>query len=256
MSGYFDDPRISASALRDLAKSPLHYYAKHVAKTVPREETAALRLGTAVHAAILEPGVFARDYVVATWDARTKDGKAQRDAAIASGKIVISDDDETTICAMAQSVHEHPIASAILASRIHTEEPIFWTDPLSGIECKGKPDMVCRVGGRTSIVDLKTTNDANEDDFARSIANYAYHVQAAMYLRGWREVSGEEASFTILAVEKSAPYAVAIYELDEDAIAKGSARVIGLLQRLKACRESNSWPGYATKTISLPRWAA
>lgn len=253
---YFDDPRISASMLRELARSPLHFHARHIAKTAPREETPAMRFGSAFHAAVLEPEVFANDYVTATWDARTKEGKARRDEATASGKIVLTEDDGETIRAMARAVHEHPVASVILGARTHTEHPIVWTDPLLGIECKGKPDAVCRLGDRVSIVDLKTTSDAGEHDFARSIANYDYHLQAAMYLRGWREVSGEWASFTFIAIEKSAPYAIGIYELDEEAIAKGTVRLLGLLQILKTCREADAWPGYAAKTIGLPKWAA
>jgi hypothetical protein len=52
---YFDDPRISASMLRDLAKSPAHFHAFHVAKTAKRMESSAMRFGSAFHAAVIAP---------------------------------------------------------------------------------------------------------------------------------------------------------------------------------------------------------
>jgi hypothetical protein len=253
---YFDDPRISASMLRDLAKSPAHFHAFHVAKTAKRMESSAMRFGSAFHAAVLEPDEYERGYVVSDWDARTKEGKARRDEALALNLSILDRDDAETIRAMRAAILTHPVASVILGSRTHTEEPIFWTDPLTGVECKGKPDAVCSLGGRVSIVDLKTTSDADPESFSRSIANYDYHMQAGHYLRGWREVTGEWASFVFIAIEKTAPYAIGIYELDEESIAKGTAKSLGLLQILKTCREANSWPGYAATTIGLPKWAA
>lgn len=255
-ANYFDYPAVSQSQLRDFARSPLHYYARHVAKTATVEETPAMAFGSAFHAAILEPDEWAR-YAVADWDARTKAGKEARDAALASGAKILSRESYDTIEAMREAIAAHPEASAILGARTHTEEPIGWEDPLTGIRCKAKPDAVCEVRGRVAIVDLKTTTDADEDSFSRSIYNFGYHVQAAMYLRGWREAKGVTANdFEFIAIEKAAPYAIGVYELDEAAIANGTARVVSLLHRLKICRETNSWPGYGIKTIGLPKWAA
>lgn len=255
-SNYWTHPGVSQSQLRDLARSPMHYHAKHVARTAVTEETPAMRFGSAFHAAVLEPDVFASEYVTQSWDARTNEGKAARDAALASGAKVLSEDDAETIAAMVASLRAHPLASLILASRTHTEHPIAWECPVTGIACKGKPDACAVANGSVSLVDLKTATDADPESFARSIANYAYHVQAAHYCAGWSATIGPVDSFTFIAIEKSAPYAIGVYELSAEAMSRGKARRLALLDQLAECRASGRWPGYQPMTIELPRWTA
>ena len=255
-SNYWTHPGVSQSQLRDLARSPMHYHAKHVARTATTEETAAMRFGSAFHAAVLEPESFAFEYVVATWDARTKAGKEDRDAALASGAKILSADDMETISAMAAALRSDPLASRILDARTHTEHPIAWECPVTGVLCKGKPDACVSIGGSVSLVDLKTTTDADAESFARSIANFGYHVQAAHYCAGWSASVGTVDSFTFIAIEKTAPYAIGVYELSADAMARGQTRRLALLDKLAECRSSNRWPGYQPTTIDLPRWAA
>jgi len=59
-----------------------------------------------------------------------------------------------------------------------------------------------------------------------------------------------------VAIEKTAPYAIGVYELDADAIARGASKRAHLLDLLATCRAKGRWPGYAPQTIGLPRWAA
>lgn len=252
---YFAHEGVSQSQLRDLARSPLHYYAKHIAKTVPSETTAAMRFGSAVHMAVLEPHLFATTYCTKDWDARTKAGKAQSDAVEAAGFIVLPLDEANAIADIVVALREHPLASRILSARTHTEEPIMWADGLTGVVCKAKPDACVELGGRRSLVDLKTATDADPESFSRSIATYGYALQGAHYLNGWRAAMGDVDSFTFIVVEKSAPYAVAVYELDAEAIEVGAAKRARLLDLLATCRAENRWPGYASQSIGLPRWA-
>ena len=247
---------VSQSQLKDLAVSPLHYHARHVARTARREETAAMRFGSALHALVLEPAEFDGRYVVQTWDARTKEGKAERDAALSSGRSVLDQDDAGTLSAMAEALAAHPVASRILAERVHTEHPIFWTDAETGLRCKARLDAVSAIGRASAIVDLKSTTDASPEGFARQVASLGYHVQAAHYLDGWRALGGDAGTFVFIAIEKAAPYAVAVYELDTEALAVGEAKRRGLLDTLAECQRTGRWPGYQTQTISLPKWAA
>jgi hypothetical protein len=103
-----------------------------------------------------------------------------------------------------------------------------------------------------TIVDLKTTTDASPDGFARSVAQYRYHVQQAHYLQ-----SHIADRFIFLAVEKTFPYCVATYELDADAVAVGEQLRQSNLQAIANCKDAQSWPGYTDQiqTLSLPRWA-
>ena len=122
-----------------------------------------------------------------------------------------------------------------------------------GVDCKGRLDYVVD----DVIVDLKTTEDASPAAFARSIANYRYHVQAAHYLALASELGMDAKRFVFIAVEKEAPYAIARYELDPADLMLAEADRQKHLTRLASCQAFDSWPsyGYEIKTLSLPKWA-
>lgn len=54
---------LSFSGMKDLAISPLHYWARHIDPERKIESTPAQRVGTALHCAILEPDEFGHRYV-------------------------------------------------------------------------------------------------------------------------------------------------------------------------------------------------
>jgi hypothetical protein len=102
------------------------------------------------------------------------------------------------------------------------------------------------------VVDLKTTTDAGPG-FARSVATFRYHVQASHYLAG---LHGAE-RFVFLTVEKTAPYAVAVYELDAAALAAGDELRQRDMRVIADCQATKEWPGYGDtcQPLSLPSWA-
>jgi exodeoxyribonuclease VIII len=108
------------------------------------------------------------------------------------------------------------------------------------------------------IVDLKTCEDASPVGFARSVAKFRYHVQAAFYQQGLNEhnITGFE-KFIFIAVEKSAPFNIGIYKLDYEAIEQGELEIARNLETYRICKETNRWGGYATEVqkLSLPKYA-
>lgn len=144
------------------------------------------------------------------------------------------------------------------------------------------------------IGDLKTTEDASPEGFAKSIANWRYDVQHAYYIDGTRlaleqgkcnppqegkaELSvywtdpvtgvlcrcrpdfwrGYPKHFAFIAVEKKPPYAVGVYVLDSEGVDIGRAQYQHDLRVYAECVRSGEWPGYGDKiqTISLPGWHA
>lgn len=245
---YHAHKAVSKSLLDKLAKSPLH--AKAYLDGIAEPPTPAMQFGTALHTAVLEPDRFASEY--ATWegDRRTKDGKAAYEKLLASGKSIISVADYDVITAMLSSILQHPIAGNLLKGGV-VENSIFWTHPRTGLECKARPDYW--IQDNDLIVDLKTTEDASPAGFARSIAAYRYHVQAAHYLDG-----AHAARFLFIAIEKKAPYAVGVYELDAEALTLGQAMRERDIEQYASCVEFDTWPGYATEiqTLTLPKWAS
>lgn len=251
-------PGVSQSTLKDLDRSPMHFHARHIARTVPPTDTPALVFGRDLHQAYLEPHLWRMDYVVKSWDERKKEGKAKRAEVDASGTRILTSEEAATrsqIDAMVKALHEHPLVSKIFAARTHVEHPIAWECPTTGVLCKAKPDLAANLGGCRALVDLKSTEDASPEGFSRSIAKYAYHRQADHYLEGWSIAVEPVSSFTFIVIEKSAPYAIGVYELDAEAREKGASERRRLLDLYAACVASGKWPGYEPQTIGLPKWA-
>lgn len=245
---YHSHPAVSKSVLDKIAKSPLH--ARAYLDGEREEPTPAMNFGTALHACALEPELFDEEYAVFTGDRRTKDGKARYEELQARGATIISSADFDAITAMVVSIRQHPVAAQLLQNGV-AESSVFWTErATTGLECKCRPDWWNRDAGM--VVDLKTTEDASPAGFARSVAAYRYHVQAAHYS------SGTGASrFVFIAIEKKPPYAVAVYELDADALKLGHALRMRDLETFASCKEFNTWPGYPAQiqTLALPKWA-
>jgi exodeoxyribonuclease VIII len=165
----------------------------------------------------------------------------------ASGIEAVTSTDMEQAMAMAASVRSHQAAAALLRDG-KAEQSFWWDDIQTGLRCKCRPDWY----NGTTIVDLKTTTDASPKGFARSVAQWRYHVQQNHYLAG---TFAER--FVFIAVEKSYPYAVGVYELDETAALHGEAERRSNLQTIADCRAISEWPGYGNtiQPLSLPSWA-
>ena len=262
-AAYHGGKGISKSGLDLIARSPLHYWAAyHDPLRKPREETPAMRIGTAIHTAVLEPETFLERYVIVPEgiDRRTKDGKAEyavlEARAVDKGAQLLPYSDFDHAMAIKSSCHTHPMAKQMFSSG-KAEMSVFWTDEETGVLCKCRPDWL--LGGENpAILDLKSTIDASPDGFMKSAYKYRYHVQAAWYLDGLEAAIGiKPDAFMFLAVEKTAPYAAAFYYADDAMLAAGRAEYRRQLRIYAECQKENKWPGYATKLqpLSLPKWA-
>jgi exodeoxyribonuclease VIII len=244
---YHADPAISASHLKAVLQSPHHYWSRYINPQRPVvEPTAAMRLGSLVHCAVLEPDELLQRYGVCG-PRNTKAGKEQAERMAADGIEAVTNSDMVLALSMAASVREHPYAAALLADG-KAEQSFWWDDKATSQRCKCRPDWY---QGNT-IVDLKTCQDASPGAFARACATFGYHTQAAHYLNGTFADR-----FVFIAVEKTYPYAVGVYELDADAMAAGAEQCRIGLQTISDCRAINEWPGYTTTcdTIAMPKWA-
>lgn len=245
---YHADPAVSASHLHAVAQSPQSYWARYLNPDRPAAEpTAAMQFGSLVHCAVLEPDELLQRYGVAP-DRRTKAGKDRAEQMSQQGIQPTSATELATAQCIADAVRSHPVAATLLASG-QAEQSFWWDDMPTGLRCKCRPDWYYG----TTVVDLKTTTDASPAGFARSVAAYRYHVQAAHYLSG---LFGAE-RFVFIAVEKTYPYAVGVYELDEAAMDEGHKLRNRDMRRIQSCYISTRWPGYTDDGItalSLPRW--
>jgi exodeoxyribonuclease VIII len=258
---YHRHAAVSKSHLDQVARSPLHYWARYLdPNRVEPEPTPAMLVGTAVHTHVLELEEWDKRYVVMPEgiDRRTKQGKAEWDAfsTAASGRTVISRTDADQVMRMGHAVYSHPAAAMLLKQLPGKAETThMWTDDATGLQCKCRPDWL--TDDRSLIIDLKTTEDASPKGFQKSVANWRYHVQAAWYLSGVAEATGTcPDQFIFIVVEKKPPYAVAVYAADAEMIGLGAMQAVRDLDTLATCKAANAWPGYSDQieTISLPAW--
>lgn len=255
---YHARDEISKSDLDLLAKSPYHY--KHKDE-FERKDSAALILGSAVHKLVLEPVDFYNEYnIEPDVDKRTKAGKAAYNEFLTNsgGKIVLDKETHDIIKQIAKSVKSMRETAVFLRDGL-AEQSYF--SEIDGVAVKCRPDFFNENLGL--CIDLKTTSDASPMGFARSVASFNYHVQAAFYSDILKQNGKAVNHFLFIAVETKKPYMVGFYELDEIAIEQGRKTYLELLERYKTCLKRNEWWGYArfdgerinaVQTLSLPTW--
>lgn len=248
---YHGHPAISKSGLDALSRSPAHYQAY---KAGYREETPALMRGTLIHTAILEPEYIDSRYFAMTEkvERRTKEGKARfaEFEAEANGRAIVTLDDMTMAKRIRDEIIKHPIASHLFDGG-ESETSIF--SQINGVDVRCRPDYL----NGSICIDVKSTDDASELGFIRSIEKYRYAVQAALYSDIANQEGLEIFKFVFVAVEKNEPYAIGIYELDDESIECGRKEYLANLDTYKRCLESGNWPAYDTniKKLSLSNYA-
>ena len=253
---YHADPALNKSGLSELLKSPLHFQYSRKNK---REETEAMKIGTATHVAILEPEELPKQYAATIKiEKRSKAGKEafklQQDNLSDNGLIGIETPTYERILAMRDAVHNNKTAAKLLKNGI-AEKSVFWRDKL-GFMCKVRPDWL---PGNDIIVDLKTTKDASPDGFPKECANYNYALQAVFYCSGLTAATGKEhnpENFLFIAVESAPPHGVGIYHLNFQSIDFAKTQLRKLRLKYDDCLKNEIYPGYKDQltSISLPPW--
>lgn len=254
---YHGGPGVSASGICELLRSPAHY----LAARAKAKKSAAMELGTQTHEFLLQPERFHARYIVEPegidgpknrnpWKAKWDEFKAQCEA---ESKQAIDRDSWATIKGIGSAVCDHGSAGMLLEGAI-CEIAAYTQDPVTGFVRKAKADIALAWG----IADLKTTDDARPEAFARTIRNWHYHVKAAWYLDVFNSLLDEPMdAFVWIAAEKAPPYGVACYAASPRMLEHGRNVYQKALETLQNCIEKDVWPCYsaAIEPIELPEYA-
>jgi hypothetical protein len=227
----------------------------------PPDQTSAMALGSATHAAVLEPDLFRANYVVAP----KVDKRYKKDKEIWAkfeeehkDKEILTAQEWEQCSGMMDSAHNNPLVNEIVQAAGYTELSFVWVDKDTDVLCKGRIDRFGRLYGHSVIADVKTTENATHDAWMREVMKYQYHAQAAFYLDGLDTVEPVvERRFIWIALEKKPPYAVAVFEPDAATLDKGRRMYRNYLRQWKSCRTYDVWPGYEAgiQPLLLPDWA-
>lgn len=256
---YRQHPAVSRSQLFRLRESPekFKYYEDN-----PEPPTPALIFGQLLHAMVLQPETVDKEFAEApNVDRRTTKGKAEWAAfeAYAKDKTVVTSDMGDAAVEMSLKLEKDEFVKKLLNG--DKEVPFFWTDELTGEECKCRADCVSNVNGIDIIVDLKTAECAETDTFMRHAIKYGYNLQAAMYSEGVRKCTGKEYAFVFIVIEKKPPYAINILQADKTFITHGYDMFRELIGTYHECKVTGNWWGYLGKhniinNLALPAYLA
>lgn len=256
---YRQHPAISRSELWRIRESPqkFKYY-----KENPTEPTPSLLFGQVFHKMLLEPDTFNDEFVVAPEaNRRTKEGKQMWEAFVTDHpqQTIITAEMYSQAKEMCEAVKREPLAVKLLNGV--TEVPFFWTDEMTGEDCKCRVDVLNTAYSQPIVVDVKTTTDASTEAFIRSAINYGYDFQAAMYSDGVEKNIGKKPLFVFIAVEKEPPYAVNILQADELLLRRGYDLFREYIGIYHDCKVNDNWYGYLGRlnqinSLALPAWLA
>jgi hypothetical protein len=176
---YFRLPGVSGHALIELARSPLHGWAKYVDPDRADEEpTPAMRFGTLVHALVLTPATFADEFFWAdSINRRTKDGQAEYAARAATGKQIVTGKEYQAALQIVKAIKRHPVAGALFNAG-EPEKILTVAREPHRLPLKGRLDWL---NPQPAIVELKTATDASPAGFLRAVYRHGYHLSAAYY---------------------------------------------------------------------------
>ena len=247
---YHAHDEISKSGLWKFhTQTPAHF------KFSVTQQTPAMAMGSAIHTAVLEPHLYDQRYYEGPEDRRGNAWKDANNYALGVGKLCLTSGDYQMAQRVAQSLHRDPLVKRI-ADNSMVEASAFWTDDATGLGCRSRLDAYSP--SLKLAVDLKSSVSANPRDFAKSVAQYGYHLQEFMYRTGWVAAGGGDVdAFVFIVVEKEPPFCHSIIELHPRAAAEGEAIFHTAMNRYAECKRTNIWPAYGSETheVDLPKWA-
>jgi len=256
---YHADPieggSLSSSGAKTILKAPaLFNHQQHAGQ----EYKDVFDFGTAAHSVVLGTGSLLAVLDFKDW--RASGAVAAKKEARQAGLTPILTKDKVIVDAMAEALKGCAQAVGLLDGRKgRAEQSVFWED--CGAWFRARPDFLYnepRDGEDYLIcVDYKTTLDASDSAFEKTIINYDYHMQAAHYSAGVEAVTGLPVKFVFIAQEKTAPYLVNTFILSNSLLAMGSERMDQAITVWRECRATGVWPGYPpeTKIAVASHWA-
>lgn len=258
-------PGLSKTELSWMKKSPLHFFNRNDPRIL--EETDAMRMGTLLHLAVLEPAKFKNAYVVEPEEIpiggamvevnkRIKKHREYlaewREEMGAGGKIIVTPKQYDSLIGMLTQAASHPDVIDLL-SRGEAEIGAQWD--YRGFKCKGRADYLIEAhpGYGRVVVEIKKTQDASPEGFSRQILNKLYDMGAAWYREGFK---ADEVIF--IACEEKFPYAIGVYKADPAMLDRGMRLADRFMDKIVSCEKENYWHGYTkgVELIQLPAWVA
>lgn len=279
MEEYVKYPAYSRSVLVAALESAGHALA---VETQPKDETDAMRLGTATHAAFLEPAEVAKHFSLYRGKPTEKEGQlifpktivrrgnhweAHKKNALSQGM-----DPHLTLTqyehalSMGEALRLHRKTRTLFERKpVRREVVIVFSITALGVEIPIKVRIDSLIQDEfPTLVDLKTAADISDFSFTQSIIRYGYDIQAWLYRKAFiARTKLDITNFVIAAVEKDQKiavgskltHAVRVIEM-EVWLPGGQQRGLQALGVIARGIQTGDWPAYPdqVETLDPPKW--
>ena len=272
---YHADLAIGSSGLKAFGECPAIYW--HCYLNPNREQKAESKfsgIGSHAHVALLEPHLFARDYIVAPEFAVVNKGKKNEDKkpmnkahgdwkdfeeyAVFEGKIPLLYSEFQQSSAMAAAIKRHDLANAMLTGG-KAEMSFFAVDEATGLMMKSRPDYLVKVEGvGVVLVDYKTTAiSLGTSKQSNHAFNLGRQIQAAHHKTVTELATGGQIDEVCYVTQmQEAPYLIRVFRMPAEAIAIGEEQRRIALNGIAECTENGVWPDYphTIEDMIIPGW--
>lgn len=275
IEAYHKHPALSNSGIKTLLDCPARYYWKYLSGEYVQKEKPYFKIGKAAHCYILEgKETFLEKYWYNPYSQYKKEKlieilqeKFSYDSSIkkylvsdliellidAEGierkEIELSSSEFNQVVAIGSSINKNKYAKNAFSQSGEAELSFFWKDS-SGIWLKCRPDFLpydCLL-----VPDYKTAESVNPHTFYHSFIKYGYHLQAAFYRTGIKEVTGIDVeSFFFIAQEKEPPFISQIYLPEITLINFGENAIKNGIKKYLECKENDIWETYSSNIIEM-----
>lgn len=252
---YHADPipagSLSSTDAKHILKSPMHYRHYTDFGMAPRT---TFDHGHVIHKLILGEGMELAVMPFDSW--RTKEAREHRDQSREANKVPILEHELTPLMDIANTVLDDPSVGPYFTGEGESELSMFYQHPEHGVWMRGRVDRMVKDSDRTILIDVKTTRDADPNEFGRTAAKFGYDLQRAWYKHMWEALTGDTVCFLHVLIGLEEPTTLSVVELDEDFDWTGQELMNRALARYAECAKTNTWPGYPTTptTVTPPNY--
>lgn len=200
-----------------------------------------LLVGTAFHTMVLEPAEMKSRYFTLSqdYDLRTKESQAAVAKEVESNgcKIALKPSETSMLREMYRAMKSHPVMARAIDADYPTE--VVCVADLHGVPCKSKLDKPTK-----TLLDVKTTHCASEQEFRDSMVRYGYATQASFYQSMWAAThEGLHLPFAFLCASTREVGAAWIYKPTPMEMAYGACwveQMLGLYRRYEMANAAES----------------
>ena len=234
---------MSSGMLREFRRSPARYRSLTTG-LLQSPDSMAFRFGRAVHTLILEgEAAFRNDFRLGgpmnadTGRTYAANSKKYADWLLDNGFIgssFLTPEEADSARRMRNSVLGVKEIAAILREGWPERSALA---SLEGVRCQSRMDWLCPDG---TILDLKTVRRI--DRYQYQAREFGYLNQFAFYREVARAAGAPEAGCFAILVEKTPPFAAALWEIPSHVLDAFASQNRYTLHQYHRCRRANRWP--------------